>query len=112
MENDEYNISVSDGFDTIRFPDTVSVGTIWIDTSTMDTKVYSNDGWGIIDNPCSEIMITSVLFEDYMPNPIELEKMCEEYPALEKAYENFKTVYKMVEQDWLGKQKSDQQSLF
>ena len=28
--------------------------------------------------------------------------MCQHYPALEKALENFKTVYKMVEQDYKG----------
>jgi hypothetical protein len=37
----------------------------------------------------------------------KIEEMCKEYPALEKAYDNFKTVYKMVEQDWIGKQKGD-----
>tara|TARA_B110000240_G_scaffold180088_1_gene210818 strand:+ start:584 stop:883 length:300 start_codon:yes stop_codon:yes gene_type:complete len=34
----------------------------------------------------------------------EIEQMCEEYPALDKAYENFRTIYRMVEQDWKGKQ--------
>jgi hypothetical protein len=34
--------------------------------------------------------------------------MCKEYPALAKAYENFKTIYKMVHQDWKGKQKDDE----
>ena len=28
--------------------------------------------------------------------------MCKHYPALAKAYENFKTIYKMVEQDYKG----------
>ena len=42
------------------------------------------------------------MFEDCMPDPQKLKKMCEQYPALEKVYENFKTVYSMVEQDWKG----------
>lgn len=46
-----------------------------------------------------------VEFEDTMPCPTELKRMCEEYPGLDKAYENFKTFYKLVEQDWRGKQK-------
>lgn len=112
MENDEYSISVTDGFDTISFPDTVNIGTIWIDSLTMDTNVYTDNGWTSVTNPCNEIIISSVMFDDYLPSPRELEPMCKEYPALEKAYENFKTVYKMVEQDWIGKQQSDQQSLF
>ena len=33
----------------------------------------------------------------------EVEKMCAEYPALAKVYENFKTVYDLVKQDWKGK---------
>jgi hypothetical protein len=90
-----------------------STGTIWLDTSTMTTNVYTdNNDWISIVNPYSEISITSVVFEDYMPSHRDVNDMCKEYPALEKAYENFKTVYKMVEQDWIGKQKSDQQSLF
>ena len=30
-----------------------------------------------------------------------------EYPALAKAYENFKTVYKLVEQDYKGKEEDN-----
>jgi len=49
-----------------------------------------------------------IVFPDF--NTVE--KMCEEYPGLAKAFENFKTVYKMVEQDWKGKMKDDQTSSF
>ena len=31
--------------------------------------------------------------------------MCKEYPALAKAFENFKTMYALVDQDYKGKQK-------
>jgi hypothetical protein len=65
---------------------------------------YNGTTW--VENPCSEISINSVLFEDYLPDIKELERMCEEYPGLDKAYENFKTFYKLVEQDWRGKQKN------
>lgn len=34
-----------------------------------------------------------------------IDTMCEEYPALAKAYKNFKTIYTMVEQDWKGQNK-------
>jgi hypothetical protein len=43
-----------------------------------------------------------------MPSVAKVEDMCRDYPGLEKAYENFKTIYKMVEQDWIGKQKEDE----
>lgn len=42
---------------------------------------------------------------DTLPDLDKVEEMCREYPGLDKAFENFKTVYKMIEQDWLGKQK-------
>jgi hypothetical protein len=42
------------------------------------------------------------MWEDCMPDPQKLKKMCEQYPALEKVYKNFRTVYSMVEQDWKG----------
>ena len=38
-----------------------------------------------------------------MPNIIVVHEMCAEYPTLKTAYEKFKTVYKMVEQDYKGK---------
>ena len=35
----------------------------------------------------------------------EIEDMCTEYPALEKVWRNFKTLYDMTLQDYKGKQK-------
>ena len=43
-----------------------------------------------------------VVFKDTMPDLDRVKKMCNYYPALQKAYENFKTIYKMVEQDYKG----------
>tara|TARA_X000001036_G_scaffold428252_1_gene457811 strand:- start:98 stop:457 length:360 start_codon:yes stop_codon:yes gene_type:complete len=34
----------------------------------------------------------------------QIKEMCIEYPALSKAYDNFRTIYEMVLQDWKGKQ--------
>lgn len=39
-------------------------------------------------------------------NPSEVERMCKEYPALEKVWRNFKSVYDMVKQDYDGKVKA------
>ena len=44
-------------------------------------------------------------FVDVMPNISRVEEMCDEYPALSKAYEQFKLIYKMTEQDYEGKLK-------
>ena len=38
--------------------------------------------------------------------PCEVEKMCKEYPALEKVWRNFKAVYDMVQQDYKGKKEA------
>ena len=40
-------------------------------------------------------------FVDYMPGVEKIESMCKEYPALKEAWENFRTMYEMVHQDWL-----------
>jgi hypothetical protein len=121
MEDDEeytVNLPNIDGSTiTITIPKEPSIGDVWLDTSSMDVNVFSgNHDWititgdsGTID--LNNITFDRVMFEDNMPDPQELKRMCEEYPGLEKAYENFKTVYKMVEQDWRGKQ-DDQGSLF
>ena len=39
-------------------------------------------------------------------NPSEVERMCKEYPALEKVWRNFKSVYDMVQQDYKGKKEA------
>ena len=50
----------------------------------------------------SSIDFPQVDFESTMPSIYKVNNMCKHYPALSKAYENFKTIYKMVEQDYKG----------
>jgi len=33
--------------------------------------------------------------------------MCEEYPALNQAWENFRTMYEFVHQDWIDRKSSE-----
>lgn len=98
MEDDEYTLDITSMDGTIS--------TISID--------ISDHSWISINDTIdlSNITFDRVMFEDRMPDPEELKQMCEEYPALEKAYENFKTVYKLVHQDWRGKQDQDNATLF
>lgn len=120
MEDDEeYTVDLTniDGSTvSIAIPSTPNVGDIWLNTSTMNTSVYSsNYDWITVDSgsiDLNNITFDRVMFEDDMPNPQELKEMCAEYPGLEKAYENFKAVYKMVEQDWRGKQKGQDELPF
>lgn len=48
-----------------------------------------------------------IVFEDCMPDVKRIKNMCEHYPALTKAFENFKTIYKMVDQDYKGNYEDD-----
>lgn len=95
LDTSDYTINLDD-----YMVDTIDISSISVGDVNLDWQHISN------------ITFDRVMFEDDMPDPQELKEMCEEYPALEKVYENFKTVYKMVEQDWRGKQDSDEDTLF
>jgi len=75
-------------------------------TITWDDSWVTNDG--TIDLDSLNITLDNpVEFEDYMPDVAKVEDMCNDYPALRKAYENFKTIYAMVHQDWQGRQDAE-----
>jgi hypothetical protein len=42
-------------------------------------------------------------WEDCVPSINKLNRMCEEYPALDSAFEKFKTAYNLVIDDWESK---------
>ena len=74
--------------------------TISLDDLTTDTIDISNiDGISVNTD-------YSWAYEDTRINVLEVERMCKEYPGLEKAYRNFKSVYDMVKQDFEGKKKA------
>lgn len=64
---------------------------------------------GIDEKWASEYNVTfdRIVFEDCMPDVKRIKNMCEHYPALAKAFENFKTIYKMVDQDYKGNYEND-----
>ena len=82
----------------------VSVGDITTSTIDIDSIISSNDN---ITFDWDNINITPTLWQNTLPDIDTVNKMCEEYPALAKAYENFQTVYKLVEQDYKGKQEDN-----
>ena len=53
------------------------------------------------------IKIVPTLWKEALPDVDTVNAMCNEYPALAKAYENFQTVYKLVEQDYKGKKEDN-----
>ena len=91
---DDYNMGTTtthwagDSITDITFDTSTSDGTFTIDTNTVDTI---DIGW---------------IYNNMNIDPSEVERMCKEYPALEKVWRNFKSVYDMVKQDYEGKKKA------
>lgn len=87
-----------------------SIDTSSITTSTMHPTQYTitldDTHWA------DEITWEQTEFEDKMPSIDKVHNMCGYYPALEKAYENFKTIYKMVEQDYKGNHQENDETPF
>jgi hypothetical protein len=94
---------------------TVSLGDITVDTIDLSDTITINSGSiatsiitdGTDQHWADSIHWDPIEFEDQMPTVAKVEDMCNDYPALDKAYENFKTIYNMVHQDWIGRQKKD-----
>tara|TARA_B100000941_G_scaffold253640_1_gene201400 strand:+ start:1578 stop:1985 length:408 start_codon:yes stop_codon:yes gene_type:complete len=61
-----------------------------------DNLTYTIDG---INEPAQE-------FVTHLPTMEKIEKMCEQYPGLKKAYEHFVFAYKLTRQDYEGKVKA------
>jgi len=74
-----------------------------IDTVDISNIVYNDNITFDWDN----ISITPTLWKEALPDVDTVNAMCNEYPALAKAYENFQTVYKLVEQDYKGKEEDN-----
>ena len=89
--------------------DTITIGDGTVSINTNSADWLNNSGiiqTGDINIDWNNIVFEKTIFQDCMPNLADVEQMCKEYPALEKAFENFKTIYKMVEQDYKGKKKA------
>ena len=75
------------------------------DTVTINTEDYSFAGDNLtytidgINEPAQE-------FVTHLPTMEKIEKMCEQYPGLKKAYEHFVFACKLTRQDYEGKVKA------
>jgi hypothetical protein len=121
-KSDEYTIvldelakGIADDIDnqiTINLNDTYGATTTYWAGDSITDVVYSdsNDGTFTITDDATTINIgdwnLSGDFGAISINPYEVEKMCKEYPALDKVWRNFKSVYDMVKQDYEGKKKA------
>jgi len=105
---DSINITTMDDSYAFELGD-ITVDTIDISSitsGTISTITLDDTHWA------DSITWNQIEFEDSMPSVAKVEDMCKDYPALDKAYENFKTIYKMVHQDWKGKNDKDEELPF
>ena len=112
-DDDKITINLDDLIDT---DDTITIDlnntygtstTYWAGDSITDI-VYngSNDGTFTIDTNTPDSIDIDWIYNNMNIDPYEVERMCKEYPSLEKVWRNFKSVYDMVKQDWEGKKKA------
>ena len=80
---------------TIDTIDTITVDTIDPSVYTL-TGVTNDDTFGDYN-----FTLNPKEFVDFMPPINKIEGMCNEYPALKQAWDNFRTMYEMVHQDWI-----------
>ena len=80
------------------------------DTYGATTTYWTND---TVSDPTFTIGIDTAntididwIYNNMNIDPNEVERMCKEYPSLEKVWRNFKSVYDMVKQDYEGKKKA------
>jgi len=109
-KDDTFTIDVNDlklddildttGDITINLNDTYGATTTYSVASLNDTITINSLDTHTIDWTANSIL------SDTRISPDEIERMCEEYPALEKVWKNFKAVYDMCKQDYEGKKKA------
>jgi hypothetical protein len=103
--SDETITITTDNMDESGFVYSIDSSTISdITTASIDTSAF--DDLITLDGDIT-LNIDTNTFEDVMPSVAKVEDMCMDYPALKMAYDNFKTIYSMVHQDWVGRQEDN-----
>jgi uncharacterized protein YqfB (UPF0267 family) len=101
--DDTFTISLDDSYSSTTY------NTLTGDTITITGGNYTDSNYTIIGNAADTITFDELNIswpEFNNINPDEVEKMCNEYPALEKVWRNFKSVYDMCKQDYQGKKEA------
>jgi len=109
-KNESLTITTDTGSYTIDLNNTYGTTTTYITTGTDYYNINDPSiDWGSItidgDNDYDNLVGNINIFDGYIDKD-EIEKMCKEYPALEKVWRNFKSVYDMCKQDYEGKKKA------
>ena len=101
----DYTMNTDSSFITSSNLDSITtISSISSDTIDISDIISSDDQ---ISFDWDNIKIVPTLWKEALPDVDTVNAMCNEYPALAKAYENFKTVYKLVEQDYKGKEEDN-----
>lgn len=123
-DNDTFTISTEPLVCTSDETITINIGDYTADTVDISNITLTQPTYSMADTAYTlsssiddlvsidGITFDRVMFEDHMPDPARIKNMCKKYPALSKAYENFKTIYKMVEQDYKGNYEEDDELPF
>jgi hypothetical protein len=83
-------------------------GIIAQDISTLDLSTISiTNGYSSI-NDTTWNWIDTVPFENGFPEWNDFQKMCKEYPGLEKTFEHLKVFYKLCHDEWKAKKKGEE----
>ena len=104
--NTDDTITIDTTFNEVSTFDVSDITISSIDIDTTSTITLDDPHWA--DN----IKWEQTEFEDKMPSIDKVHNMCGRYPALEKAYENFKTIYKLVHQDYVGNHQENDETPF
>ena len=108
---------------TVTSDDTIDLSEFALGTNSNNTMYYTTDS-GMMNTitlspPASsypsenywDSISTSFRnmkeFEDIMPSLTKVEEMCKMYPAVDKAFENFKAVYNLVKDDYEARKNND-----
>ena len=109
---DELDLSgiMEDDTITINLDDTYGATTTYWSNSNISDITISGDSDSSYTIDTSTLTTDTIdinwIYNNMNIDPNEVERMCQEYPSLEKTWRNFKSVYDMVKQDWEGKKKA------
>lgn len=102
-----YNTSANNTMYYTGTTGTINTITLTGNTSGLtNTGIYTIDGSNTWDT-YSEWFKNLKEFEQTMPDLTKIKEMCSMYPALDKAFENFKAIYDLVKDDYEVRKNND-----
>ena len=106
IQANEFELDDNQGNITINLNDTYGTTTsYWGGNNITDINVSSDyDGTFTITD--DTINIGDWAYCDNKIDPDKVKRMCKQYPALKKVWENFNSMYEMCKQDYEGKVKA------